>query len=507
MNFPMTRDDLDRRAARGPGAGLATSITAELEAAIDDGRLPGGARLPTVRALAGHLGLSPATVAGAYEELGRRGLTRGEPGRGTFIVIPAAMAPPPGVADPTIHRGGAPWRRRLQSQTTARLLAAHPRAVECAAGGPDPELLPLDILRRAWAAALEATTPNDLQYGMPEPLGELTDVLGERLAGDGIEAGARQITVASSALQLVELACRAAVRRGDWGMPLVAVEQPGYATVLDAVDRLGFPMIGLPLDDLGVRPDGLAAAVAAGARLVILTPRSQNPTGGSWTPERRDRLADVLAGSADAVAIEDDHAADVVGVLSVSLITDPRLRSRVVHIRSFSKAIAPDLRVAAAVAAPSLRALMVEEKSYIDGWTSRLAQRALARVLRDPDLTPALDRAIAAYAERRAAALGALRASDLEAAGGCVLPAADGLNLWVRLPPGVDEAGVLERAAAHGFVAGPGEVFHLRPGPAGAVRLTVSGLSPEQAAEAGAALATAAVELAGAAPAACSVVA
>src|SRR5260370_40208779 len=109
------------------------AIAAAIERAIGEGRLAPGTRLPTVRALAEHLGVSGATVAAAYELLGRRRLTRGEVGRGTFVAGDSTSAPP---------RQAAPepgWRRRMLGGSPARLRAAHPRALDCASGHPDAE--------------------------------------------------------------------------------------------------------------------------------------------------------------------------------------------------------------------------------------------------------------------------------------------------------------------------------------------------------------------------------
>lgn len=501
MAMPIASSDLRRHA----GTNLGAAIAAALETAIDEGRLRPDEQLPTVRALAEHLGVSPATAAAAYEQLSRSGRTRGEVGRGTFVraaeplgaVATAAWRETTPVAQ-AVSAPSTPWRRRLQSQSAARLHAGHPGAYDCATGGPDIELLPLTVIRRAAASAIRATEPIDLQYGPPDPHGELADALSARLAHDGIEAGGRQMAVGTSALQLVELSLRAAERRAGWRDPIVAVEQPGYQTVLDALDGLGARMVGVDVDAEGAVPESLAAGLDAGARIVILTPRGQNPTGASWSPARRDAIAAVLARVPEAVAIEDDHAADVALAPASTLLTDPLLRSRVVHIRSFSKAIAPDLRVAVAVAAPSLRGLIVEEKGYVDGWTSRLAQRIVARVLRDGELPRLVAHAAREYASRRRACIEALEASELVAAGGSVAGAVDGLNVWVQLPAGVDEVAVLERLAGAGFVATPGECFRLRPGSSGHVRLTVSAIDAATAAAAGAALGRAAAELAGA---------
>ncbi|HEV3125096.1 MAG TPA: PLP-dependent aminotransferase family protein [Candidatus Dormibacteraeota bacterium] len=470
------------------------AIAAALEAALSESRLKPGDRLPTVRALARHLGVSGASVAAAYELLGRRGLTRGEVGRGTFVSHGSLAGG--GSADEPRRRAGepgeavrVPWRRALLRSTVSRIEAAHPDAVDCAAGHPDAALLPLALLRRCYGDALASLTHRDLQYAGAEPVGVFADAVAGRLRADGVPARAEDVVVATSSLQLIDLLL--GVLSLDERAPLVAVEQPGYPTTHDSVDRHGWRPIAVDVDSEGMEPDSLDSALAAGARLVVFTPRAQNPTGASWTAQRHADLADVLARHPQAIVVEDDHAAGVVDAGPCSLASDERVRDRVVHIRSFSKAIAPDLRITAALVPPSLRAAILEEKSAADGWTSRLSQRAVALMLKDASLNAVLAEACHVYERRRRAASVPLQTPELAATGAMLQPARSGLNLWITLPRGADQAAVLERAAAYGVVVAPGEPFYVSRGHRDAIRFTVGAVGEEAAADAATSLARA----------------
>lgn len=486
MQFPIDRQSLG---TASDGERRFESIAAAIERSVTDGRLAAGSRLPTVRALAEHLGVSGATVAAAYELLARRGIARGEVGRGTFVAADRTI----GARHTSAARGSVPapgWRRRTLSGSPARLRAAHPRALDCASGHPDPDLLPTDILRRRWQQAAAEIEPARLQYAGPEPLGALAAVVAGRLRREGVPAADSDIVVASSALQLAAMALRALVRDGG-GAITVAVEEPGYPAMIDLCERTGCRPVGVAVDSHGMLPDALAGALDAGASVVLFTPRAHNPTGASWDDDRCDALRDVLAAHERIVAIEDDHAHGIVGETPASLLGDPRLEGRVVHLGSYSKAIAPDLRIATAVCPASLRPAMLEDWSFAAGWTPRMIQRVLTLVLRDGALDGALHRARDAYASRRAAAVGALEDGGLTAAAGRVWPAADGLNVWVELPPGSDQGEVLERAASRGVVAAPGEPFRVRAGNRGAVRLSIGLVDDDGAARAGSLLADA----------------
>jgi GntR family transcriptional regulator/MocR family aminotransferase len=454
--------------------------------AIRRGQLKPGDRLPTLRRLASEWGVSLTTVTAAFKSLAEDGWTRGEVGRGTFVAERprdefASSAPAP--SNITIaHRWpgiGSPWRRRALVSLMGRLRSAFPNATNCSFGGPDPSLLPLKIIKRHWRSAFDDVRNRDLQYKTAEPIEVFAEVLSTRLTTEGIPASGGDLVVGTSAQQFMSLATDVISRVGGSREPVVAVEQPGYYTIFDTWDHRGVRMIGIETDEDGARPESLDSAFRAGANAVLLTPRAHNPTGASWRPERLRALGDVLSRYPHVLAIEDDHFGDIAEQQVGSLLADERVEDRVIYIRSFSKSIAPDLRLAVAAARPRLKTLLQEAKTHADGWSSRLLQRVLARVLQDEELAPWLGRVRQTYRIRRervADVLANCRLPDL-----VVRPARDGVNLWIHLPSDIEASEVIERAAALGVLVAPGEVFYLSPGHSDVVRFNVGSVETERA--------------------------
>jgi GntR family transcriptional regulator/MocR family aminotransferase len=486
---PVTREftmgvpiDHDYRALADAGMSRHQAISAAFEQGIIDGRIAPGSRLPTVRSLSSQLGVSGATVAAAYKLLSRRGWTRGEVGRGTFVVgqqpraprhASNAASPVRPVQQPAVALR-APWRRRAVLNSAARFRAMYPDALDCTSGKPDPSLIPLDAYLRAFRSAIEHTDAADLQYASPEPVPELAAMLRVRLDRDGISTQGSGMVVGSSAQQLMVLSLTIVSSLVGRGSPLVAVEEPGYQTVYDAFEHTGCRLIGVAVDSEGALPEALETALAAGAQAVLFTQRAQNPFGAAWSPARRDKLARVLAGFPGVVAIEDDQFADLAHAHPGSLLNEPEVAERVVYIRSFAKSIAPDLRIAVAVARPRIVNLLAEAKSFLDGWSPRLSQRALANLLADPTLDDALSYARTQYDRRRSVARTTLT-ERLGPVGG-IVSGDDGLNLWIQLGPGTDAGDVLEQAAGLGLVCSPGEPFFIRPGRNDVLRMSISGV-------------------------------
>lgn len=487
MPWKIVLESLTAMASRGKRY---ETIAATLERAIAEGQLTAGERLPTVRQLAEDLRASATTVDAAYKRLQHRGLIQSVVGRGTFVTALAdadgsgriaRTVPQPLGRTETIHRRRlkAPWRKRALSASGSYLRSAYPDATDCSSGRPDPTLLPLAILKRAWRTAIEAVAPHDLQYASPDPIVPLTAAVLPRLAVDGVSAAAADLIVGSSAQQWMMLSLKV-MSHLTGGAPVVAVEEPGYPTILDSFERAGCRLEGIDVDEHGAVSETLDRALTNGARIVLLTPRAHNPTGASWSPARRAALADVIAAHRDVYVIEDDQFADLTATRPGSLLTDDRIQHRVVYIRSFSKAIAPDLRIAVAVARPQMRSLLSEAKSVTDGWTSRLTQAVLAHLLTDEALDHALDAARAAYARRREIVSHVLTEA-LVAQGGGVAHGDDGVNVWVHLPPGMESFEVVERAAALGVITAPGEPFFIRPGHGDVLRMNAGAVDVERA--------------------------
>jgi GntR family transcriptional regulator / MocR family aminotransferase len=504
---PFSLKDLDFRELGPPRYEQLSQWIAQ---AIRNGDLRPGDRLPPVRQVAQDLGISVSTVTAAFDLLTESRLIRAEVGRGTFVAPPrdegtwrhdgvkverpdldAALAAG-GARMFSRRHGSSPWRRRSLMTIGARLRALHPRSLDCSTGRPDVNLLPLAVLQRALHVAAKQSTARDLQYAGPEVIDALTGPLAVLLEADGVAAAAQDLLIGSSAQQWMMLSLEVSAEWAGVNRPVVAVEEPGYPTIMDALGRAGAMLVPVAVDEEGVTPDSLDAAGRAGATMALVTPRAHNPTGASWSTRRLADLANVVAAHPGLLVVEDDPFADVSITRPGSLLADERIADRIIYIRSFSKSIAPDLRIALAAARPRLRALLAEAKSFGDGWTSRLVQRTLAVALADGELTALLATARDAYCDRRTRAAEALNRRLVEH-GGRTWTGADGLNLWVHLPPGLDAADVVERAAAAGVRVAPGEPFFTRPGHSDVVRLNAGSVPADQAAEAGRLLAEAAL--------------
>jgi DNA-binding transcriptional MocR family regulator len=419
--------------------GSASEIAASIEHGVASGALAPGDRLPSVRALAAALDVSPTTVAAALADLRRRGLVVSRPRSGTRI----------GARPPLRSARQAP--------------AAPPGMRDLASGNPDPALLP-DL-----AGALHDLPAPHRLYGDPPVLPELAEVAHAALREDGVLADAARLCVVNGALDGIERVLVAHLEPGD----AVAVEDPGWPGVIDLVRALGLRVIGVPVDGRGMVPEALERALRAGARAVVLTPRAQNPTGAAHDAERAAELRGVLGG--DVLLVEDDHLGPVAGVPwhSAAGASD-----RWAVVRSVSKWLGPDLRCAL-LAGDELTLARVEGRQSLGpGWVSGLIQRLTARLWTDPAVLALVDRAREAYAARREATLAALAAHGLQASG------ASGLNVWV---PVADEDAAVRTLLAAGASVAAGAPFRLAAAPA--IRITTATVTPEEAARLASALA------------------
>jgi DNA-binding transcriptional MocR family regulator len=407
----------------------ALEISGSVEAGVRDGRLAPGDLLPSVRGLAGALGVSPATVAAAYRMLRGRGVVETAGRAGTRVRARPALQP-----------------------RQARRLPAPPGVLDLSAGEPDPRLLP------SLRAALHRLDGAPVGYTGSGPLPELLDLARQRLK----PVPAAVLTVTGGALDGIERALTAHLRPGD----RVAVEDPGWANLLDLVAALGLTAVPVPVDDDGPTESGLRAALAGGVAAAIVTTRAQNPTGAAVTRRRSAALRALLKGHPGVLVIEDDHAAEL---SPVPLHPLAGATGSWAFVRSVSKPYGPDLRLAV-VAGDEATVARVEGRMRVGaGWVSTMLQRLVIDLWRDPSV-PALVRAAAdSYAERREALLAALRSRGLVAHG------RTGINVWV---PVADETAALARLRDDGYAVSPGSLYRVAAPPG--LRITVSPLDPAQ---------------------------
>jgi DNA-binding transcriptional MocR family regulator len=257
---------------------------------------------------------------------------------------------------------------------------------------------------------------------------------------------------------------QAQLRPGDQ----VVVEDPGYPGVLDLVAALGLSAVPVAIDAEGVLPAAFERAAAGGARAAVITPRAQNPTGAALTDTRARQLRAVLRKHPDVLVIEDDHAGVISGAPVVTLAH--RRRQRWAVIRSVSKVLGPDLRLAVLSGDEATVALVEGRRQLGAGWVSRILQRLVVGLWSDPSVTSLMARAASEYSARRQAFVRAL------AAAGVGVEAPSGLNVWV---PVHEEQAVVARLAVEGWLVAAGERFRRRSRPA--VRVTVARLAPAEA--------------------------
>ncbi len=415
---------ITERSARG--------IAAAVSRLIHSGELAAGTRLPTVRDLARVIGISPTTVSEAWSSLTRAGLiaTRGRSG--------------------TVVLSGERLRARLRYTHMAGLPASwQAGAQDLSTGVPDHDLLP-DLTETLGRLGDMRLTTSYLD----EPV---LPALEEHLRSAWPNAP-EQVTVVDGALDALDRLIGVVVRFGD----RVLVENPTFPPILDLLEQTGAHAVGLALDDSGIVPSSLEEALALNPVAVVLQPRAHNPTGVSMTLSRTAELAAVLGGHPGVIVIEDDHAAGIACAPMVSLGT--YLPARTVHIRSFAKSLGPDLRLAAVAGPADIISPLADRRMLGPGWSSRLLQHVLLRLLTSPGTVKLLDQAREEYARRRAAMLETLARQGARAT------ADDGINLWLEV---ADQQAALVSLAANAVAVAPGEPFEVTPLPTPHVRVTV----------------------------------
>ncbi|HEV2686528.1 MAG TPA: aminotransferase class I/II-fold pyridoxal phosphate-dependent enzyme, partial [Actinomycetota bacterium] len=247
----------------------------------------------------------------------------------------------------------------------------------------------------------------------------------------------------------------------------VGIEDPGYHRTMDLLAAQGLIAEPIRVDERGPIPASVSEAIKRGIEALIVTPRAQNPSGAAIDPKRAAELQKIFAREPELLVIEDDHAGAVAGSDYVTF-ADAR-RPRWAVVRSFSKFLGPDLRVAALTGDEATIARVEGRLSAGPGWVSYILQRLANSMLTDASVQKLLRDATETYADRRAQLIDALARHGVAAIG------RSGLNVWI---PVQDEQRVVAAVAADGFAIRAGEPFRLEAPPA--VRITISTLLPEE---------------------------
>lgn len=414
----------------------AEDIATSIRRLIDAGMLTPGDSLPPVRALAERLGVNRNTALTAYQALVQAGLAETRRRAGTVIIDPFALGEEEGFAANTALR-------------------------DIGDGNPSAELLP-DPARVVLSPA-----PRTL-YGEATVDPGLAEWATEWINAD--QPREFQLSVTAGAVDAVERLLAGALTQGD----AVALEDPCFLTSISTIRQNGYRAVPVSMDAEGMRPESLQAALAAGVRAVVYTPRAHNPTGASITSERAAALRDVLHAYPNVLVIEDDHFALLASAPYATVIAPSHHRWALV--RSLSKALGPDMRTALIASDPETAERLGARISGGITWVSHHMQRIAHAMLTSPETTALIERARAHYLSQNAKFVSMLHEVGLQSA------SRDGLNVWVNTKTsGLDTLNALKQK---GWIARDGGAFALDGGSNNGidqhVRLTVHELSEDE---------------------------
>jgi GntR family transcriptional regulator/MocR family aminotransferase len=429
-------DFLQLNAADAPPGGIATWLTDALRAAIGDGRLATGDRLPPSRGMAAGLGVSRGVVVEAYQRLVDEGLAVAEGARGTRVAAVPRQVP-----------------------VTAPPTAEHPSdRVDLSPGLPDLSAFPRAAWLRCTRAVLAEVPAAELGYGDPQGHPRLRAELARWLSRSrGVRAAEEDVVVVAGVAQALALTAQVLVDRGHRD---IAVEDPGSQGTREELERWGLRTRPVPVDGDGMDVDALAAT---GARAALLTPAHQFPTGVVLSPERRRAL--IGWGRLDRFVVEDDYDAEHRYDRAPVPALQGLVPDQVVYAGSVSKTLAPGLRLGWVVAPATLRAALTRAKYMADLGNPVLDQLVFARFLASGEFERHVRRVRIRQRARRDAMLGALREHLPHAQ---VLGVAAGLHLLVTLP-GSDDVALAAAADAAGVLVHPLSTHRITPGPPGLV--------------------------------------
>ncbi|MFJ8821471.1 PLP-dependent aminotransferase family protein [Streptomyces sp. NPDC102467] len=385
-----------------------------------------------------------------------------------------ATVPPARLAARVSAIGGSPIRDILA-------VTARPEIINFAGGLPAPELFDTEGIAAAFGHVLANDPGRALQYSTTEGEPALREALAARTTVRGLPTTADDLLITTGSQQALSLLATALLEPGD----TVLVENPCYLAALQTFGFAGARIVAVPCDDTGIDPEALDALVAEHRpKLLYTVPTFQNPTGRTLPAGRRAAVAEVAARGGLWI-VEDDPYGELrfEGDRVPWIATHEGARDRTVLLGSFSKVMAPGLRLGWLRAPAALRRACTVAKQAADLHTPTVNQLAAARYLADRDLDAHVAKVAAAYGTRRDAMLKGLPAALPE--GSTWSRPEGGMFLWASLPRtgGYDLTALLGKAVACDVAYVPGAPFHVADPDPTTLRLCFVTQTPEEIAE------------------------
>lgn len=440
---------------RGSVVPIYRQIYERLREGILAGSLPEGTRLPPERSLADRLGVNRSTVVHAYRDLAADGLIEQRVGSGSRVASLDGGGRPDRASGVPWWVTLPPWRVGEFPAVLGELAAlGHRGLIAFVQGVPPAEPSPLDDLTRSFARA-GGDVNLVLTYGDSEGYGPLREAIAARMRNRGCGVDARDVLVLTGSTQGITLAAQSLAEPGDE----IVVEAPTYPGALQIFQIAGLRAIPVPVDEDGMRTDHVEAILRTRSpRFIYTMPALHNPTGVTLGAARRDRLV-TLARRHGVPIVEDDPYGELAAAASPPLLArDPEY---VIHVSSFSKTIAPSLRLGWLVAPRTIYERLLLRKQSIDMASSMYIQAGVRDYL-ERAYDAHLVALRAELARRRAIAFDAI--ARFWPASMRVAPGGDGYYLWATAPRETRARALLAGAERRGVSFMFGEAFFAQSG-------------------------------------------
>jgi 2-aminoadipate transaminase len=462
--------------------GVTAAIVEVFAEAIASGELAPGAKLPPTRQLAELAGVNHLTAARAYRQLAERGLVTSKVGSGTFVRAAAAVADRAGAHD------SIAWQRYVLppsdetygDRVLAEMHDAHVNTdglIPLSVGYPSARIFPIARLRDATQRVMSERPEAALQYSDVRGTAELAEQIAVLSAGRGAPEDVEDIVVTSGASQGLSVAMRAILSPGD----VVACEDPSFMSVIRAIRSSAAQVEPIGVDADGLDVDALEALLArTEIKALAIQSRLHNPSGHDLSPERRERLLELVRRHGFFI-VEDGIYAD----LRLEGSGPPSLRAEapahVVYTDSFSKTIGGGLRAGWVVASGPVHDRIVAEKRSDDIHTPTLTQLAVADYLATGAYDDQLELARDHYRRGRDALLAAVD-EHLGSIARYAVPPGGG-HVWIELDSRVSEGDLVDEARRQGVAYAPGGAMRIDRSPGLEMRLSFGYLDETELAE------------------------
>ena len=384
------------------------------------------------------------------------------------------------------------YARRLEWMTTSVIRDIFKNIqstdiISLAGGWPEADLFPVEQFGEICEYVLRHMPGPSLQYGVTDGYRPLREILAEHMSERGMPCTVDNIIITSGSLQAIDLVSRVFLDEGD----TVLVEEPTFLGALQTFNAYGVKYATVPLDDEGARVDELEAIIErTRPKFMYLLPTFQNPAGVTMTLERRRQVVEIAARTGVPILEDDPYnplrfaGEHVPPMLQIDMARYPEntasegyVKGNVIYLNTFSKTLAPGLRVAWAVCPPEITQNLVMAKQGADLHTSALPQTMAYEFMRRGWLPDQIEGIRKTYLARRNAMIDAIQRYFPQ--GVHFTRPEGGLFLWVTLPEGINAVELLPKAAEKKVAFVPGSPFYANGGGENTLRLSFSSVAPD----------------------------